>query len=95
MKLPARQNVPCQLSAAPWPPPGQQLLKLGGLVFQSLQLAGIGNLHATELRLVFVESLFGYPVLAPVLGPFSCSFNIPMICSSVNRECFMLSASSE
>ena len=27
--------------------------------------------------------------------PLSCSFNIPMICSSVNRECFILSVSSE
>ncbi|MBP2463618.1 MULTISPECIES: hypothetical protein [unclassified Rhizobium] len=37
---------------------GQQLLQLGVLVFQSLQLGGIGNLHTPELRLVLRRSLW-------------------------------------
>ncbi|BBD41353.1 hypothetical protein Amn_pc00680 (plasmid) [Aminobacter sp. Y103A] len=33
----------------------QHLLQLGALLFQSLQLARIGNIHAAELGLVCVE----------------------------------------
>ena len=40
-----------------------KLLQLGVLVFQSIQLAGIGYLHAAELRLVFLKGSLRYPVL--------------------------------
>jgi hypothetical protein len=63
------------------------------LVFERAKLSCRGNLHAPELRLVFVEGRVRDPVLpADIRGlrPASCSFKIPIICSSVNRDRFIV-----
>lgn len=43
---------------------GEQLLQLGILVLERLQLAGIGHIHATILRLVFAEGFIRDAVFA-------------------------------
>lgn len=71
---------------------GKQLLQLGVLVLKRLQLARIGHVHAATLRLAFVEDCIRDAVLAADIDCLRArlrSFNIPMICSSVNRERFI------
>ncbi|ESX19212.1 hypothetical protein X765_32105 [Mesorhizobium sp. LSHC440B00] len=71
----------------------QQLLELGVLLFQSLQLARIGNVYATELGLVFVEGRFREPMLAADIGHRHSGLVLlknPMICSSLKRLRFIL-----
>lgn len=46
----------------------KQLLQLGVLILQSLQLPGIGDIHAAILRLVFVKGRFRYAMLAADIG---------------------------
>jgi hypothetical protein len=65
---------------------GQKLLEPPVLVLQRPQPLGVGRLHAAELGLPLVEGRPAMPAAKVLgLGPrASCSFRIPMICSSVN-----------
>lgn len=68
---------------------GQQLLQSHIPLLDRLQPLGLGHLHPGILRSPRVERRRGDPCLrqtSAVFAPASCSFSIPMICSSVNRE---------
>jgi hypothetical protein len=65
----------------------QQLLELRVLLFQRPKPLGLGHLKAAKLYLPFVEGRALIPCrryTSAVAEPASCSFNIPMICSSPN-----------
>jgi hypothetical protein len=78
---------------------GQQPLELGVLLLERLQPLGVRDLHAAELGLPRVERGAADPMPAAHLGrrhtsagglPASCSRKMPMICSSLNFDRFMV-----
>jgi hypothetical protein len=76
---------------------GQQPLQPRVLVLQRLQPLGLRDLDPAELRFPFVDAGVADAVLAAQIGDRnagSCSFKIPMICSSEKRLRFMLWSSS-
>ena len=55
-------------------------------------LAALADLHVAKPGLPFVNGRIADAMLAAQIGtetPVSCSFRMPMICSSVNRDCFI------
>ena len=71
----------------------QQPLQPRVLILQCLQPLGLRDFHPVKLGFPFVSAGAADAVLAAQIGdrtPASCSFNIPMICSSEKRFRFML-----
>src|SRR4029077_4235083 len=64
---------------------GQQLIQPAVLVLQSPQSASLRYFQAAELCLPLVEGRPCRRHSSSALAPASCSFKIPMICSSVKR----------
>ena len=72
----------------------QKLLQPGALLLERSQAPGLRYVKATELGLPLVEVAELMPCFlqtSAVAKPASCSFRIPMICSSVKRLRFILS----
>jgi hypothetical protein len=104
-----RNSVPLRIGRHPFLKQHHSKMALSSMVsassFFSLAFSSskASSLEASEIYMpanvaLYLEGRFGYPCLrqtSAVLSPFSCSFNIPIICSSVNRQCFILSVSAE